>query len=51
MAHVFCMNAISDRGANQQMDNLVCEVIVAHQPKRIVRCRCKVKKLPIAAKY
>jgi hypothetical protein len=45
------MNAIGDRGANQQMDNLVSEVIVAHQPKRIVRRGCKVKKLPVTAKY
>ncbi len=51
MAHVFCMNAIRDRATNEQMYNLVCKMIVPHQPKRIVRFSCKVKKRPIAAKY
>lgn len=45
------MNAIGDRSANKKVGDLVSEVIVSHQPKRVIWPRCKFEKLLVATEY
>lgn len=49
--HVLKVNAIGDRGADEEMDDLVCEVLVAQQPKRIVGPRSKVEEAFVTAEH
>ncbi|SHI64736.1 hypothetical protein SAMN02745911_0749 [Aureimonas altamirensis DSM 21988] len=48
---MFCLNAIGDRCANQQMNNLVGEMIVAHQSEWIIRRGRQFKKLLVSAEH